>query len=611
MQNYPCFNFCSVIFLLLFAGFYRIGAQDGSQPKVEEKPAVALLRHRQAKTTIETIVEARPASGSSVSVAVYQAEGKVTRKIADIAHAKACADPLIPGVICLDESFSHPGKTIFVYSLPTAAVAANKYFVAFSLNDEKKGKIDQIVQASLDFQEIKPVVEPFDREQQFHTNSGYRKVDFRPNGVIKIPIEFPAPNNPLNEEFDTYVEQRINALYDYLDPKTVTPAKIATVRAEPQTEDVPPQFYNVIGLQIDPDGRQRAKVRRLISISLITDRKFPAEKFALEVVFNDNPPPELKGRLLNTLDGIAHRKPEEASKVGGDEKLGLRSFKGNLDLGLAYTSAVEEEEDEGVKVRRRKSNTVVDLMFAPLHNLPLDRNEVHFFTPFFIDAKISSGKIKEKTLSLNRILLGTEYSVRWRPDDGNFNKYIFSFRGINASDRDFKRAEGKFNFEFRPIFNKLNNPLTVQYKDPLPDSVLIPENGKKYVQTGWFGYQIQPFIGFEVGRIYREKREPFTNEETSRNIRRLILGTDLVFNVTKYANIKLTDVFYIRGESASAKNRNYFNGTLEAPILTSGNTAQSVFFSFERGDQPPFATPGVNSLKIGYRIVSNFSNRKP
>lgn len=613
MEKHLIYRVSSIIILVSLFGYSLNGQTKPSEEK--EKPAVALLRHRSDSATIETMLEAQLVAGSAASVTVYKTEGKVSKRIAKNDNVPTCAGALAQGEICKDvlssSSLSSPAKLRFIYRLSAPSDAANKYLVAFSVKDAKKGEMEQLVKVAFDFEDIKPIVEAFDREQTFHTDVGFRKISFRPNGVIKIPIVFPAPNNPPNQE-DEYIEERIDELYDWLEPNTVTPTGVAAVRVEPQTKDVPPQKFNVVGLKIEPNGRNTAKERRQINILLVTDKKFPANKFALEVVFASAAPPEISGRLLNTLDGIANIKSTDASKVGDDKTLGLRDFKSNLDLGLAFTSSVEEEEKDGARVRGRKNNGALDLMFAPVYNIPLDRNEVHFFTPFFIDAKISSGKITEKTLSLNRILLGTQYSIRWRPMDGNFNKYIFFFRGINASDRDFKRAEAKFNFEFRPLFDRLNNPLTVQFKTPLPDSVLIPENGKKIIPPGWFGYQIQPFAGFEVGRVYRARRDAFDNETNTRNIRRLFVGMDILLNVTRYANIKLSDTYYIRGESSgSARFRNYFNGTLEAPLLISGNTSQSVFFSFERGDQPPFATPSVNSLKIGYRITSNFFGRTP
>jgi len=582
-------------------------APDTSNTK--EKPAVALLRHRGASSaTIETIVDAELVEGSTALVVLYKTEDKISKRLVKKDNVPNCLGTLVKGEIC--KEVSSPKKIKFVYLFPAAPDAASKYMVAFSVKDVNKGEIEQIVKVAMDFKEIAPVVESFDREKPFHTNNGFGKVDYKPNGVIKIPIVFPAPNDPPNKEFDEYIDERINELYDWLEPRLSDPSAVAHVRIESLVKDNSPVTAGIVGFQIESDNRNTALETRRINILLIIDKNFPDGKFALEVIFLDNPPPEISGKLLNTLPGIEGIKAPKAAEVGGDAKLGLREFKNNFDVGFALTSAVEEVEKEGVKVRERKNNGVLDLRFAPILNA-LDRNEIHFFTPFFIDAKVSTGKIEKKTLSLNRILLGTQYSIRWRPNNGSFNKYIFTFRGINASDRDFKRVEGKLNFEFRPLFDKLNNPLSVKFVTPLPDSVLIPENGKKIIPKGWFGYQVQPFIGFEAGRVYRVKRDPFNNEENNRNIRRLFMGMDILLNITKYANLKISDTYYIRGESSDARYRNYFNGELEAPLLISGNTSQSVFLSFERGEQPPFATPSVNSFKVGYRITSNFLGRTP
>ena len=304
--------------------------------------------------------------------------------------------------------------------------------------------------------------------------------------------------------------------------------------------------------------------------------------------------------------GVKNIPPPDASRAGNDKSLELREIKTNFDASVAFTSSVEEKRQGKVNIRTRQNNAVLDLMFAPILNKPLDDNEVHLFTPFFVDAKVSNGPISEKTLSLNRIILGTQYAVRWRPKDRGFNKYVFSFQGLNVSDRDFKRVEAKFNFAFRPIFSKWNKPLENRHVTPEPPSRLVPENGPKFIRTGSFGYQIQPTVGFELGGVYRSRRSAFNNEDSSRDLRRVFFGLDSLFNITRFANLKFTDTFYIRGESSTARYRNYFKGELSVPILLSPRTAQSVFLSFERGNQPPFVTPSVNAIKIGYRISSAF-----
>src|SRR5205823_5467039 len=167
-------------------------------------------------------------------------------------------------------------------------------------------------------------------------------------------------------------------------------------------------------------------------------------------------------------------------------------------------------------------------------------------------------------------------------------------------------AEAKGEFEFRPIFERLNQPLRI--KHTATKSVLIPDSPPKEISSGgFFGYQIQPFVGFEGGRVYRRSRSAFKGEEQGDTVRRLLFGADMAFNLTTRFTLSFTDIFYLRGETPAHRARNYFTGTIEAPLGNfSRNAAQSIFFSFERGNQPPFATPAVNALKFGYRVRSDF-----
>src|SRR5262245_33795797 len=138
-------------------------------------------------------------------------------------------------------------------------------------------------------------------------------------------------------------------------------------------------------------------------------------------------------------------------------------------------------------------------------------------------------------------------------------------------------------------------------------SELVPDGPNREVPSGgFFGYQIQPLIGVEAGWRYRTRRAVFKGEEQSDAVRRLLFGADVAFNLTSHLIVKVTDIFYLRGETPNDRKRNYFNGVIEALLgdLWQG-ASQSVFFSFERGNQPPFASAGVNALTFGYRIKSD------
>ena len=78
----------------------------------------------------------------------------------------------------------------------------------------------------------------------------------------------------------------------------------------------------------------------------------------------------------------------------------------------------------------------------------------------------------------------------------------------------------------------------------------------------------------------------------------------MTFELTKYIKLSLKDLFYVRGENPKDRTENYFVGSVEAPLDILGNSraAHALFFSFERGEQPPFSNPSANVLKVGYRI---------
>jgi hypothetical protein len=356
----------------------------------------------------------------------------------------------------------------------------------------------------------------------------------------------------------------------------------------------------------------RALKSQKVLLCLQFQQPLPNEKFNASVAFHNNPPVEFDRPLVKAITGPKAMGIPIASKIADDNKLGMRAFDNNLEVGTVFTSSVKEVKVNKVQTRQRQSRGALDLRFAPLlrdrERPPRAKEWQLFRTPLFVDAKVSSGKISEDTLSLNRILFGTEFNFRYveGTNRGERDKYVVVLRGTNASDRDFKVAEIKGEFEFRPIVEDLNQPLKAKHNSFR--SVLIPDGPPKEILAGgWFGYQIQPFIGFEAGHVYRHNRSVFKTEEQDDTVRRLLLGLDMALNLTPRVTLSLSDIFYVRGEAPAHRGRNYFNGTVEAPLgnLTR-NTAQSVFFSSERGTQPPFATPAVNALKFGYRVRSDF-----
>jgi hypothetical protein len=238
------------------------------------------------------------------------------------------------------------------------------------------------------------------------------------------------------------------------------------------------------------------------------------------------------------------------------------------------------------------------------------------FTPFYIDAKVSTGKIVKDTLSLNRIVFGTQEELRYYPTRKAIfpTYYRFIFQGNNASDRDFKQAEYKGTFEFRPVFGPLNHPLDAQ--PPTSIAKEIDKGGKppfKLIPIT-HGFEFVPLIGAELGRTYLRRR-PAADIKPSDTVRRLYFGLDTVLNPTAHLALKTSEIFYIRGESKTDRYHNYFLGEVSYGLgeFINRKAAHSLFFSWERGGQPPFDDPDVNALKFGYRVTAAtiFSRNAP
>ena len=595
MKKQIRFLMVSFCLLLCSAGGATVTAAD--KPK-------ATLRQVGAEYYIDILTGALLQPHSTVAASIYRPDAGQRRKVASSANVPDCVGDQPPaGQFC---KVAAAGRLRIRYRFAAPPVPDADYFVAFDMvaldpeDTTKSFPLGLFLNTGRDFAVSPPIVNSID--------------EFDDKKILAIVVAVPEDATNLDE---AAIEKQIEALYKWVADQQANPAGSADVVLEPLTQKntIP---YPITGIAISPPDVATGKRNQGFTIFLNSDTPLPTEKFNVTVNFKNNPPLELTGTLFNKLAGVSHITVGSASDAASDTSLGARALDSNLDLGFALSSSVKDETTDEGTVRERQTNATLDLLFAPVLNKALDppgsrdpdqRNNLRrFITPIFIDAKVSNGKINADTLALNRIIIGSEFVFRFleRRKSGTRNKYIFTIRGSNASDRDFKRVEAKGAFEFRPILDKLTDPL--EFSNELHDVMLDPDGGKKVVPVGNFGYQFEPFVGVEVGRTYRERRDVFEGEEVSRNVRRLYFGTNIVFNLTRYADLKLTDIFYLRGEAPDDRARNYFNGSLEAPLGNIGQrTAHSVFFSFERGDQPPFASPSVNVLKLGYRIKSDFS----
>jgi hypothetical protein len=367
-----------------------------------------------------------------------------------------------------------------------------------------------------------------------------------------------------------------------------------------------------------------------LRLCLETEPKLPVGAFDAKIVFHGTDRPadfgpvaegeKLGGRYVTTATKSEPADPKD------------RVLEQNLDLGVSFTSSVANKETPATgstpatTTRERTNRGILDVRLAPTLNLlkpVIESNRwLHFWTPVFLNANVATGKIEEDTLSLNRVLFGTEFESRYnvrhtRPvldktgkpiidtTTGKAKKQItypmtnrFFYGLTHASDRDFKQKEFTGKIEYRPIFWKLNSPINLNY------TVL---SGEK--RPGNFGFVFLPTVGFEIGRTY-QRRNPAEAVKPSDTVRRFYFGVEMNLDVTKYLTFSVKDTFYVRGETPDDRGKNYFKGGIEAPLgPVLGSGVQSLFLSFERGDLAPFATPSVNVFKTGYRIQFNYCRK--
>lgn len=327
------------------------------------------------------------------------------------------------------------------------------------------------------------------------------------------------------------------------------------------------------------------RVKRQLFVCMDYTEARPPGAFFLRLIPDAAAPPELRrGRPSGTFSG-----PAVADATNKE-----RNPEDFVDVGLSLTSSVKDH--------KRTTRGTADVYFEPVHDYrtvgTLGRHGgwVQVVTPFYLDAKVSTGKITEDTLALNTINFGFNYEFRHYLNTKAYPDVLnHSLDFEHTSDRDFKQDEFKFVYEFRPSFGAVNRPLGSALN--LIGDEVVPDEGDK------FGIEFLPVVGFELGRTYRV-RDPAEFEGVSRNLRRLYVGGQMAFDLTKYVRLSVSDFFYVRGENPDDRTENYFNGTVEAPLGRIGDTraAHALFFSFERGERPPFTNPSVNVLKFGYRI---------
>jgi hypothetical protein len=332
----------------------------------------------------------------------------------------------------------------------------------------------------------------------------------------------------------------------------------------------------------------------------------PSGAYDLKMTFPPEAPIELRPYILKT--GLTLAAHDQAPGSVDDTAISKRSLEQNLDLGVQFGSSVEDQTDG---TRKRTNKGTLDLRFAPLLNLlptpAPGSTSLWFWTPFYVNARVSTGKIDKDTLAENRIVFGSQFELRHYTDSGTypaFQRLIFGIK--NASDRDFHQAEWKGNIEFQPVFSSLNHPL--RWREQTEASQLDPDpdrDVKHIPAVSGFGGRVLPLVGVDIGRTWRNHQR-LTAIERSEFVRRLYFGGTITLDVTRYLALSGQDILYVRGEDKADRLHNYLLASASVPLPAfSVGMAQSVFFSYERGGQPPFSTPDTNALKLGYRIQWN------
>ena len=326
--------------------------------------------------------------------------------------------------------------------------------------------------------------------------------------------------------------------------------------------------------------------------------------YDLRLTFPPDAPIELRPALLKTgLSAAVHKSAPLSVDVG---QIGKRSIEDNLDVGLQFGSSVSKD---AAGASTRSSKGAVDFRFAPLLNVlplpPAGSNSLWFLTPFLLDARVSTGDVTKETLAQNRIVFGGEVEYRHYTSPTTFPTYqrlILSIR--NAADRDFKQAEWKGGLEFQAVFSPLNRPLA--WQEDTEASQLDPtRDPKRFVPAVGVGWQVVPLIGGEVGYTWKDEFQSAAIEKTEK-VYRLYFGGTAALDLTRYVTLSLREMLFVRGESDTDRTHNYILAKVEVPLVGfSSTTSQAVFFSYERGGQPPFSTPDVNALKLGYRLLWN------
>jgi len=347
----------------------------------------------------------------------------------------------------------------------------------------------------------------------------------------------------------------------------------------------------------------------IVPVCLALDDDLPIGAFDAELQINPltKPPPDINTTVTaKKLAGTVATPFPEDKEADAPEK---KELEHTLDIGVAFTSSVETEDVEvkegtpAATIRKRHNRGVLDIGFEypqVLNTVYRANDWMWFLTPFFLKATVSTGKIDKDTLSQNRVLFGfegeTRYRKRVKKADGTtpFTAiHRIEWGGTHASDRDFKQKEIYASISYKPVWDSLYKPYRLNY---------TAAGGPK----GW-GFTFEPSAGFDFGKTY-SRRNPVAAIEESDIIRRLNFGVKLGLDITSRISLTAEDTYYIRWESSDDRSKNLFKAQGDFKLFRSSRNRLShgLFVVYEKGQGPPFATPDVNSVRVGYRMIGDF-----
>jgi hypothetical protein len=177
-------------------------------------------------------------------------------------------------------------------------------------------------------------------------------------------------------------------------------------------------------------------------------KTLPTDSYRATVQFRNPPRAELAGAIVN--DSMSGSKLAQPDNKPPADTPGNRDLEKNLDASVMFTSSVNPPKATAARpcaVNGKRCDVgVLDIRLAPWLNILSPQlaaqKWIGLYTPFYIDAAISTGPIDSDTVSQDRVIFGTEYEFRRYNSlaaNSSFNRVIL--RASHASDRDFKQKE--------------------------------------------------------------------------------------------------------------------------------------------------------------------------